>query len=247
MRKGLIFLIVILMSGSVFAQPKPNGEDRDLRQRLESFRANSINENGSNNSQSSAAKGVTKTGLALCRGEFAYCGSSTCRPTGKMIKVKEDGGKYTREYPEAVCTCPVITKEIANLNGAELTGFATLDEGNMNGSCEPPSEGTIWSYASTAIKIFPQESTTPPFQMREYGTQVCPAGSGETVNCWDYLCKRDEKKTNGVETATCFCPIGESILGHPAKASDSAITGAGVYYNNPSQACSMYPVSFPMQ
>ena len=164
-----------------------------------------------------------------------------------MIKVKEDGGKYTREYPEAVCTCPVITKEIAYQNGADLTGFATLDEGNMNGSCQPPSKDTIWSYASTAIQMFPQESTNPPFQMKEYAMQTCPAGSGQAVNCWDYLCKRDGKKVNGVEVATCYCPIGESILGHPAKASDDLLTGAGAYYNNPSQACAMYPVSFPIQ
>ena len=250
MKKALLLLAALVISFSVFAQSGPSGDSRDLRQRMENMKSgDSRNSRGdrSNDSQTTKSKGVTKTGLSQCRGEFAYCGSSTCKPTGKMIKVKEDGGKYTREYPEAVCTCPVITKQIACQNGSELTGFATLNEGNMNGSCNPPSKGTIWSYASATITMYPQESTNPPFQMKEAGIQTCPAGSGQTVNCWDFLCKRDGKKVNGVEVATCSCPIGESILGHPAKASDDFITGAGAYYSNPSQACAMYPVSFPIQ
>jgi hypothetical protein len=245
MKHFLLLLTLFLLSASANAQSRPSGDRGDMRQRIENVRSNDsgVADNSSNNSQSSQSKGVGKIGLTECGGEFAYCGASTCKPTGKMITVKEDGGKYTRKYPEAVCKCPVITKEIAIQNGTELHGFAALNEGNMNGSCRPPSKNTIWSYASMDIQMFPQESTSPPFQMEQVQLQTCPAGSGTGVNCWNFLCKLDAKPVNGVRTASCSCPIGESPMGHKASASDNFITSAGMYFNNPTDACSMYPVS----
>jgi len=251
MKKFSLFFFALLASvflvGSVIAQTGPDRRDDDARQRIDNFKSDDsrgprVDSSGDAN-QSTNSKGVGKIELTECLGEFAYCGASVCKPTGRTIKVKEDGGKTTREYPEAVCKCPVITKEIAVQNGTILHGFAAVNEGNMNGSCRPPNNETIWSYASMDIQVFPQESTTPPFKMEQVQLQTCPAGSGTGVNCWNFLCKLDAKPTNGVRTASCTCPIGESPMGHKAPASDDFITSAGMYSKNPAQACSKYPVS----
>jgi hypothetical protein len=70
----------------------------------------------------------------FCEGYFALCAASTCTRTGKQIAVNTITGR-TRNFPEADCTCPVILgTSIANLSG-----------GNMQGSCEPPGPGQIWS------------------------------------------------------------------------------------------------------
>lgn len=180
---------------------------------------------------------------AVCPGEFALCASSTCVPTGRMITVKEKGGTTTRQYPEAVCTCPVITAEIAQQNGVPLVGVAALNEGNMDGSCKSPGPGKIWSYFSNEIKVYPQESATPAFSMAMANSQTCPAGSKGT-NCWSYLCEIDAKETNGVRTAKCSCPYGESLFGAPEGPQAPWVTFAGGYMSNPSAACSMYPVGF---
>jgi len=200
----------------------------------------------SDNSHPGPKNFMGKTGLTECPGEFAFCGSSTCKPTGRKIKVKEDGGKTTREYEEAVCKCPVITKEIAVQNGVTLHGLAAVNEGNMNGSCARPSPDKIWSYYAADVILYPQESMTPPFTTAQANAQVCPAGSGTGVNCWNYLCTVDAKKTNGAKTATCKCPIGEGYIGHPTTASEGFVTTAGGYYATPSSACAMYPVSGPV-
>ena len=180
---------------------------------------------------------------AVCPGEFALCASSTCRPTGRMITVKEKGGTTTKQFPESICTCPVITPEIAQQNGVPLVGVAALNEGNMDGSCKSPGPGKIWSYFSNEIKVYPQESATPAFSMQMANQQTCPAGSKGT-NCWSYLCEIDAKETNGARTATCSCPYGESLFGAPEGPQAPWVTFAGGYSSNPSTACSMYPVGF---
>src|ERR1700732_4862997 len=70
----------------------------------------------------------------ICGGDFSLCAASTCTPTGVQITGKiAHGGTAT--CPEADCTCPVLLgPSIANLAG-----------GNMQGSCEPPEPGKIWS------------------------------------------------------------------------------------------------------
>lgn len=200
------------------------------------------NKSGSGNVKSRV---LNRTGLTQCQGEFALCAASTCKPTGKKIKVNEDGGKTTKEYDEASCKCPIITAEIAQQNGTTLTGVAAVNEGNMKGSCDRPGPGKIWSYFSENIVIYPQESATPPFKTATGNVQICPAGSVGT-NCWNFECTIDKEKTNGVRTATCFCPIGESYIGHKAPPNAGLGTEAGGYYNPPTKACSMYPVSGPV-
>jgi len=70
----------------------------------------------------------------ICRGYFALCAASTCKPTGGQITVRTATGG-TATFPEADCRCPVLLgPSIANLTG-----------GNMQGSCEPPGPGQIWS------------------------------------------------------------------------------------------------------
>ena len=199
---------------------------------------------------SRTSRGVGKEGLTECGGDFAFCGASTCKPTGKKIKVDQDGGKTTKEYEEAVCTCPIITRKMAVQQGVALHGIAAVNEGNMKGSCKTPTKGTIWSYAELNLPEWPQQSagwkTLAPIG------QVCPAGS-KTVNCWDYLCTIDPKPTaNGVKTATCRCPINEGILGHPAGGNEVYATAAGGYFGQnggkltQADACKMYPVSGPI-
>ena len=54
----------------------------------------------------------------------------------------------------------------------------------------------------------------------------------------------DRKETNGVRTATCACPYGESLFGAAEGPQAAWYTDAGGYMSNPSAACSMYPVGF---
>jgi hypothetical protein len=226
------------------ARSQSNDSRPDLRQRMDPRSNDRRDDRSSDDYLSRTSKGIGKEGLTECKGEFAYCGASTCKPTGKKIKVKEDGGKTTKEYEEAACKCPIITKKMAFQNGVPLHGVAAVNEGNMNGSCKPPSKDTIWSYAELELQVWPQESAN--FESKQMVTQVCPAGT-QAVNCWNYLCKIDPKPAaNGVKTATCFCPIGEGYLGHPAGGNESFATAAGAYFSSPSSACSMYPVSGPI-
>lgn len=201
--------------------------------------------NGGGNSSPTPPRPVKNTGLTSCPGEFALCAASTCRPTGKMIKVKEADGKTTKEFPEAICTCPIITAEIAVMNGKELAGLAALNEGNMNGSCNTPRPGTIWSLFSP-LEVYPQESTTPPFRIMHTNVQSCSATTvHQGSNCFSFLCEIDkEPAANGVRTASCSCPIGENPFGAPTQNSEF-LTSAGGYYDPPSKACNMYPVSIP--
>lgn len=197
------------------------------------------------NSGGNKGRVLGRTGLTQCEGEFALCAASTCKPTGKKMKVNEDGGKTTKEYDSAECQCPIITAEIAQQNQTTLTGVAAVNEGNMKGSCARPGPGKIWSYFSQNIIMYPQESATPKFKTGTGNPQVCPAGS-VGANCWNFECTVDKEKTNGVRTATCTCPIGESYIGHKAPPNAGLGTEAGGYFNPQSKACNMYPVSGPV-
>jgi hypothetical protein len=187
---------------------------------------------------------ITKSGVQQCPGEFALCASSTCKPTGRNIKVNVNGGKSTVSYPEVVCTCPIITEAIAMANGVALSGLAGVNEGNMKGSCAVPSPDKIWSLFSP-LKMYPQESANPPFQrdnQNMFKQQTCSQGTGS--NCWSFICTRDKGLTNGTRTATCSCPAGENPFGAPTKNSEF-LTGAGSQRNAPQTACMQYPVSIP--
>ena len=191
--------------------------------------------------------GVTKStidqmsGLTQCQGEYALCLASTCKPTGRKIKVKRDDGKSFRFFEESECKCPVITAEIAQQNGTTLTAIAGVNEGNMNGSCAH-APGTVWALYNKDILIYPQESSTPPFAMKPQNMQQCPQGTVGS-NCWNFECKVDKEKINGVKTATCFCAINDGQFGREVRSVDSLFTAAGGYYDASAKACSMYPAN----
>ncbi len=255
LKKLVLGIFVASLSFATMAQSDPNLRDRveqrvdsrsngDARSSISSDRNKSDDASKSNN-----PKGITGAGFALCAGEFALCASSTCKPTGKTITVKEDGGKTTKQYPEAICKCPVITSNIASQNNSPLAGIAGLNEGNMEGSCRSPGTGKIWSFFSTTIKTYPQEQPNGSFsQPTAAASQNCSAkGPAQGSNCWSYICTVDPKETNGVKTASCRCPYGEGLFGQKSKGDRGYVTYAGSTWNNPAAACKELPVGFPDQ
>jgi len=256
MKKLLILFIGLLISCSIFADNDPNSRDK-LDNRMDGHSNGDVRRsNGDDSSKNdpdgkaaNARDGISKAGFTLCAGEFALCASSTCTPTGKTITVKEDGGKTTKQYPEAVCKCPVVTPNIAEQNGSPLAGIAGLNEGNMNGSCRSPGSGKIWSFFSTTIHTYPQEQPDHSFMQPTTATnQNCSAkGPSQGSNCWSYICTVDPKETNGVKTATCKCPYGEGVFGQSAKSNRGYVTFAGGTWSDPPSACKKLPVGFPDQ
>ncbi len=191
------------------------------------------------------SSGITKAGIQTCSGEFALCAASSCVRTGKEIEVKENGGQSVKKFPEVVCKCPIIDKQIAVLNGSELKGIAAVNEGNMRGSCLAPGPDKIWSLFAP-LTYYPQESDD--FKTREFHQQSCSASTATGSNCFSFLCTIDKTSTNGVRTASCYCPAGENPFGKPTQNSEF-LTAAGAYYptskGGPQAACSQYPVSIP--
>jgi hypothetical protein len=255
MKKILILFIGLFISCSIFAQTGTTRDDRDLRQAVGSqpqldTRQGDRDSRDKRDNNSSKRDGVTKAGLTECAGEFALCAASTCKPTGKTITVKENGGKTTKQYQESVCTCPIITKDLASQNNARLVGIAGLNEGNMDGSCRPPGAGKVWSYFSKDISTYPQEQINGSFSapIKNGQPNSCPSSSSaQGSNCWSYLCTIDPKETNGTKTATCTCPYGEGVFGQKANKNRGYQTYAGNSWSDPSQACGMLPVGFPDQ
>ena len=231
--------------GYLLAQVEVRRDDsRPVVKKEVENRVQTNRESSGGNASPGVPRPVKNTGLTSCPGEFALCAASTCKPTGRMIKVKEADGKTTKEYPEAVCKCPIITAEVAVMNGKPLEGLAALNEGNMNGSCNPPRPGTIWSLFSP-LEVFPQESSNPPFQLAHTSVMSCPSSPSPGSNCFSFECVIDkEPAANGVRTASCSCPIGENPFGAPTE-NASFLTSAGNQFANQSSACSMYPVSIP--
>jgi len=257
MFKKLVFGVLIAgISLISVAQSDPNLRDR-VEQRKDSSSNGDVrqsvggdrNKSADNTKSNTGKDGVGNAGMAMCAGEFALCASSTCKPTGKTITVKEDGGKTTKQYPEAICKCPVITANIASQNNSPLVGVAGLNEGNMDGSCRSPGTGKIWSYFSTTITTYPQERPDGSFsQPLASQSQKCSAkGSAQGSNCWSYICTIDPKETNGVKTASCRCPYGEGLFGQKAKGDRGYVTYAGSTWSNPAAACKELPVGYPDQ
>jgi hypothetical protein len=171
----------------------------------------------------------------ICGGYFALCAASTCTPTGMQITVKiATGGTAT--FPEADCTCPVLLgPSIANLAG-----------GNMQGSCEPPEPGKIWSTYQPRPNI-PQALTNwvPTLPEAAAPPLFCPKRLGrgnQLVNCFSFLCD-SQTYINNVPVVTCHCPIGESLAGTPVPPHTAFLTQAG---QGDQAACAMYPVSGPI-
>jgi len=252
----ILGITYLLLGQSAIAQSDPDMRGRieqrtDTRSNSDDRRSigNDRNKSGDSSKSDSSTKGAGKSGIAICAGEFALCASSTCKPTGKTITVKEDGGKTTKQYPEAICKCPVINANIANQNNSPLVGVAGLNEGNMDGSCRSPGTGKIWSYFSTTVTTYPQEQSDGSFsQPLASKSQNCSAkGPSQGSNCWSYICTVDPKETNGVKTASCRCPYGEGLFGQQAKKDRGFITYAGSTWSNPTAACKELPVGYPDQ
>jgi hypothetical protein len=170
--------------------------------------------------------------LQFCNGYFALCAASTCTPTGKQIAVNTAPGA-TANFPEADCTCPVILgPSIANLSG-----------GNMQGSCEPPGPGQIWSEYQIRPNI-PQALTNwvPTLPEAAIQAQVCPASlnlGNQYAQCFSMSCDT-ETYINNVPVVTCHCAIGATLTGTPA-ASQSSF---GIFAGQGDEAfCAEHPVS----
>jgi hypothetical protein len=171
----------------------------------------------------------------ICGGYFALCAASTCTPTGGQITVRTATGG-TATFPEADCTCPVLLgPSIANLAG-----------GNMQGSCEPPGPGQIWSTFQPRPNI-PQALTNwvPTSPEAAAPPLFCPKSpplGNQSVNCFSFLCD-SQTYINNVPVVTCHCPIGESLAGTPVAPATAFLTQAG--QGDPAY-CAMHPVSGPL-
>ena len=129
--------------------------------------------------------------LAICQGEFAFCGASGAVATNRTITV--DG----ETFQEGMAICPVLT-------GPSIANLAL-----MNDSCDPPKgQGTVWSLF-VYKKEYPQapDWATLPATTRTF---VTGAGTGGMSNMWSFPCVKEPKKVNGVTIAKCYGPLNES-------------------------------------
>jgi hypothetical protein len=186
-------------------------------------------------------------GFRLCPGEFALCAASICTPTGGMIEVKTATG--TASFREAQCTCPIFPgPSIGDVSGGNIA--QPLGPGHC---FEPPTivngvpvDDGIWSLYSPMAEI-PQEinnwnqgkkkSAAPP--------NTCPDSTTTTMNtfanCFSFACVRSGK-IHGVEVATCFCPIAESLTGGGVPLGTPFGTQAG---QGNEDICTQLPVGAP--
>lgn len=174
--------------------------------------------------------------------QFALCAASTCTATGGQITVTTASGG-TASFPEMKCTCPVVTG----------TSIADVKGGNMQGSCATPTPTTkypkpIWSLFSLT-QSFPQQSATPAYTSNAASSQICPGtGTQMVTNCWSFECTIDPVQTNGVTTATCYCPLGENLSGGAVAAGTPFYTeagGAAATAAGKADACNYNPVGAP--
>jgi hypothetical protein len=177
--------------------------------------------------------------FAFCSGYFALCAASTCKPTGRKIKVHVTGGG-SAFFPAADCTCPIFSGQ----------GIADLAGGNMQGSCKPPtaSDGSvgIWSYYAVQSYIAQQITGWVPYGPKaEAPPLFCSKklNLGNTLaNCFSFACD-SQTYINGVPVAICHCPIGESLDGTPVTPHTTFFTQAG---QGDEQICPLHPVSGPI-
>jgi hypothetical protein len=176
------------------------------------------------------AQGLVE-GFKQCPGDFALCAASTCTPTGGTIAV--NGG--TEPFLEAQCTCPIFPGP----------GLADVKGGNMQGTCDPPTqvngeptEQGIWSWYLPTGDI-PQAINKWSRGQKQTAAPIQVCGDGSFVNCFSFACVR-AGKINGVDVATCYCPINESLQG--GSAGPPFTTPAGQCNQD---FCSQYPVGAP--
>ena len=129
--------------------------------------------------------------LGMCHGAYALCAASSTEPTGKTILVNGV------TFAEGVSVCPV-------LHGISIANLAL-----MNGSCETPKKGMVWSLFST-IKAYPQAPSwaVAPAVIRTFVT-TAEAGGGMS-NMWSFPCTVRPNKVNGVTLSDCKGPMNES-------------------------------------
>jgi hypothetical protein len=178
------------------------------------------------------AQGLVE-GFRLCPGDFALCAASTCTPTGGKIRVNTATGHA--DFDAAMCTCPIFPGP----------GLADVDGGNMHGTCLPPKEVNgepteqgIWSWYLPTGNI-PQAINKWSRGQKQTAAPIQVCGSGKVVNCFSFACVR-AGKIHGVEVATCYCPINESLQGEAA--GPPFATPAGQCNQD---ICSQYPVGAP--
>jgi hypothetical protein len=181
-----------------------------------------------------------QSGPQYCYGRYALCAASTCALTGKDIStrvVSSTTGELQgyRVYPEAVCTCPVMAGKF-QASGANL--------GQMTGSCDQPGPGQIWSlYSPMPVPQAKHSYKLWPADMKPL-VQVCAAKKERSfTNCFGFKCALNPETVNGVQMATCYCPINDDTYGNSVPAGSSAFKNeAGQCDQN---YCSLLPASVP--
>jgi hypothetical protein len=161
-------------------------------------------------------------GITTCKGEYALCAASTCKPTGKMIT-----GNNGVPYPEVECRCPIL----------DGVAIADTSAGNMQGSCAATDSNHVWSLFAPKL-FYPQEANNfSPWPWKQKAkVQKCDASlnlGAQSSNCFSWNCT---KGADGI--AICSCPTGQ------VPPATSFLTEAG--QGNP-EACAQYPVSLPIK
>jgi len=132
--------------------------------------------------------------LHVCKNiDYALCAASPTTPTGRTMKVN---GKT---FKEGMAVCPI------------LHGDAVANLSLMNGSCDVPGPGKIWSlFGIPAQTSYPQQPTwaVAPAQFRSFTIGTTPTTG--MSNMWSFPCEIQAQKVNGVKLASCYGPIMES-------------------------------------
>jgi hypothetical protein len=193
-------------------------------------------------------------GFRFCPGDFALCAASICMPTGGTIEVKCEAdapgctANGTASFPEAQCICPIFPgPSIGDVSGGNIAqplgpGHCFEPPDMVNGMPVRRHDG-IWSLYSPMGHI-PQEINDWSQRRRKSAAppNSCPASKMNTfANCFSFACVR-AGKINGVEVATCFCPIAESLTGTGVPLGTPFGTQAG---QGNEDICSQLPVGAP--
>jgi hypothetical protein len=163
--------------------------------------------------------------LTICKGKYALCAASTCKPTGKTITTNNGV-----TYPEVECKCPV-------LDGPSI---ADTSAGVMKGSCsvDDPTK-QVWSLFAPRFH-YPQEANNfvqTPKSATRAKVQACPGAVAEgSANCWGMMCRYEKDPINGTTVARCSCPINQIAKG------TEFLTEAG---QGDPIACVQHPVAAP--
>jgi hypothetical protein len=112
----------------------------------------------------------------------------------------------------------------------------------MQGSCEPPGPGELWSSYQARPDI-PQALTNwvPTLPEDFAPPQVCPARfnlGDQYAQCFSMKCDT-ETYINNVPVVTCHCAIGATLIGTSPSPHSSFPTQAGQLDQ---QFCFMHPV-----